>query len=739
MPARSKNFQRRLDAAIDDPNLATALHRALSTFRDRRAAAFADLDFDSMRADMHRRKADAIERLPELIEQFTREAEAVGTVVHLARTPDDACRIIGDLAKERRVKLAVKSKSMATEEIKLNDHLEKQGVRTVESDLGEWIIQLAGEHPSHLIAPAIHKTREEVAQIFSKKLKIKKVSDDPKEMVKIARERLRQSFIDADMGITGANVAIADTGTIAIVTNEGNGRLVSTLPPIHVAVLGVEKIVPTIDDAVAMLKLLPRSGTAQKITSYVSFVTGPSRTSDIELVPVMGVHGPKEMHIVLLDNGRLSTREDPELLDTLYCIRCGACSNVCPPYQVVGGHLFGHIYTGPIGLPLTAIHHGLRNVADPQSLCVSCNACATVCPVEIPIPQLILNVRSRVTQEFGLQRMKEEAFERWTEPEEGDRWVRRASLAARAVTGKDGFIEKIPLQGKLTKDRHLIAPARRPLRDTVDRIIDRGAANLYRIPESQAIGLKVAYFPGCLTDRVLPEMGAATIRVLQGCGCEVSFPQDQHCCGLVNLNSGDRPRARVLAEQTIEMLEQVEADWIVTNSTSCFAAMVQDYQSLFAGTPGWLERASGQAKRLIDITAFLDQVAKVAPMKWTTPGPRVTYHDSCQSHNALGIHDAPRRIVTEVLGLELVEMHDSSVCCGFGGSFSTDYPAVSAIIAGRKLDNASETSAEVILADNPGCIMQIRGALHARNSPMRALHLVELVDERMREHESAKG
>ena len=157
---------------------------------------------------------------------------------------------------------------------------------------------------------------------------------------------------------------------------------------------GVEKIVPTIDDAVAMLKLLPRSGTAQKITSYVSFITGPSRTSDIELIPVVGVHGPKEMHIVLLDNGRLQTREDPELLDTLYCIRCGACSNVCPPYQVVGGHLFGHIYTGPIGLPLTAIHHGLGNAADPQSLCVSCNACATVCPAEIPIPQLILNVRS---------------------------------------------------------------------------------------------------------------------------------------------------------------------------------------------------------------------------------------------------------------------------------------------------------------------------------------------------------
>jgi iron-sulfur cluster protein len=731
MPARSKEFQRRLDAAVDDPNLATALQRALSTFNERRTAAFAHLDFQAMRSDMHRRKVDAINRLPELIEQFTQQAEAVGAVVHLAKTPEDACRIIADLAAERKIKLAVKSKSMATEEIRLNDYLDKRGIDAVETDLGEWIIQLAGEHPSHLIAPAIHKTREEVAQIFSKKLKIKKVSDDPKEMVKIARARLRQSFIDAGMGITGANVAIADTGTIGIVTNEGNERFVATLPPIHVAVLGVEKIVPSIDDAVALLKLLPRSGTAQQITSYVSFITGPSRSSDIELVSVVGVHGPKEMHIVLLDNGRMEARLDPELLDTLYCIRCGACSNVCPPYQVVGGHSFGYIYTGPIGLPLTAIHHGLGNAADPQSLCLSCNACAMVCPAEIPIPQLIMNVRSRVTEKFGLPRIKEEAFERWTDPVEGDRWVRRAALAAAPLKDSDGFIEKIPFQKKLTEGRHLIAPPRKPLRDRAARIIREGAKGGRRFADSKATGLRVAYFPGCLTDRVLPEMGAATIRVLQACGCEVSFPKAQHCCGLVALNSGDRPRGRVMAEQTIEMLETVQADWIVTNSTSCYAAMAQDYQQLFADSPGWQERAATQARRLIDVTTFLDQVAQLGPETWSMPGPRVTYHDACQSHNALGIREAPRRLITEVLGLELTEMHDSSVCCGFGGSFSTDYPAISAIIAGRKLDNAGRTEADVIVADNPGCLMQIRGALHARHSPQRALHLVELIDERL--------
>ncbi|MBX6342239.1 MAG: lactate utilization protein, partial [Thermomicrobiaceae bacterium] len=465
MPARSKTFQRELDAAVRDPHLATALHRALSTFRDRRAAAFAGMDFEGMRADLRRRKEDAIARLPELIEQFTREAEAVGAVVHRAATIDDARRIVGEIATSRGAKLVVKSKSMATEEIRLNPYLESLGMRVVETDLGEWIIQLAGDHPSHLIAPAIHVTREQVAALFSKEAG-EEIPSDPRELVAFARRALRRAFIEADLGISGANVAIAESGTLVIVTNEGNARLVTTLPPVHVAVLGVEKIVPTLDDAAAILKLLPRSGTAQKLTSYISFITGPSRSSDIELTPVVGVHGPKELHIVLLDNGRMAAREDDELRDTLYCIRCGACSNVCPPYQVVGGHLFGYIYTGPIGLPLTAIHHGLEAAADPQSLCVSCNACETVCPARIPIPRLILDVRSRVAEELGLPRMKAEAFERWQDPKRGDRWARLAALGATLVAD-DGYVERVPLQPKLTEGRHLLAPAARPLRARV--------------------------------------------------------------------------------------------------------------------------------------------------------------------------------------------------------------------------------------------------------------------------------
>jgi Fe-S oxidoreductase len=228
-------------------------------------------------------------------------------------------------------------------------------------------------------------------------------------------------------------------------------------------------------------------------------------------------------------------------------------------------------------------------------------------------------------------------------------------------------------------------------------------------------------------------MGEAVVRVLEACGCRVVFPLDQHCCGLVAANMGDRPRARVMARQTIQMLEATEADWFVTNSTSCLAAVAQDYQHLFRADPEWRERAARQAERLIDFTTFLDRVAALEPQRWVRPGPRVTYHDACQSHNALGIRAAPRRLLTEVLDCELVEMRESSVCCGFGGSFSVDYPQLSSAILARKLDNAAQTGAELIVTDNPGCLMQIRGGLHARGSTVRAVHLAELIAERLGE------
>ncbi len=724
-----REFKRRVDAAVGDQQLRTALQRALPEFGRRRIRAFEDQDFAARRRRVHDLKTDAIARLPELVERFTREAEAVGAVVHRAATAEDARRIICDIITERGGELVVKSKSMVTEEIQLNPAIEARGIRVVETDLGEWIMQLAGEHPSHLIAPAVHKTREQVAELFSKETG-EDLPADPAELVRVARVRLRQAFIDADVGISGANIAIADSGTLVIVSNEGNGRLVTTLPPVHIAVLGIEKIVPTMEDATAILQVLPRSGTGQKITSYVSFMTGPSRSADIELTLTTGVHGPKEQHIVLLDNGRWAARDDEELHEALHCIRCGACSNVCPPYQIVGGHVFGHIYTGPIGLIMTAMHHGLENAAGPQSLCASCNACEMVCPAEIPIPRLILDVRARAVEAFGQSTLKGFAISRWTDPKAGERWAGLAARAASVVAGDDGVVRHIPLKPSFTDGRALLAPATRPFRA---RFAAVNAEPARQLPSSQVAGATVAVFPGCMTDRITPGMAEAMVRVLRACGCEVRYPIDQHCCGLVALNSGDRRHGREMAEQTIRVLEATEADWVVTNSTSCLGAMLQDYQHLFRHDDAWRERAAAQAARLIDITTFVDEQARLDATDFppVTDAPVVTYHDACQSHNALGLGDGARHIIQDVLGLELREMNDSSVCCGFGGSFAMDYPNVSSAILAKKLDNILATGAGVVVSDNPGCLMQVQGGLASRDEPVRVLHVVELLAERI--------
>src|SRR5690348_3533185 len=352
----------------------------MTGLRGRRNVAFESFDFEKGRAELKRRRQANLDRLPELLELFTQRLSAVGGVVHFANDAAEAREIVGqicfragaDLPAGKRM-VVTKSKSMATEEIELNKYLESLGMEVVETDLGERMVQLTHTHPSHLIAPAIHLTKEDAAKVFGTEPTIEAIQLH-------ARESLRQKFIDATVGISGANIAIAETGTIVIVSNEGNVDLTTTLPPVHIALFGIDKLVASLDDAVAMLRMLPRSGTGQLITNYVNWITGPSRSADIEQSLTIGVHGPSEMHCVILDNGRGEMLADPMFRDAMTCIRCGACSNACPPFMAVSGHQFGHIYNGPIGLVLTPFHHGLEEADLPNTLCVQCNACQEICP-----------------------------------------------------------------------------------------------------------------------------------------------------------------------------------------------------------------------------------------------------------------------------------------------------------------------------------------------------------------------
>src|SRR5579863_2494538 len=474
-------FEERLAVALKDENMHSALTRFAPSWRASRRDIFAteeadygsDFSFAHMRTTLREAKDYAIEHQEEVVAQFRSQAEAAGAIIYEARTAEDANRYITELCQRKGIDLVVKSKTMASEETELNYYLEARGIKAVETDLGEWVAQLSHERPSHMVMPIIHKTRQQVGEVLTEALGREISRDNVAEQVAVIRVEHRKSFLNAGMGISGANALIAESGTVMIMTNEGNGRLVTSLPPVHVVMAGYDKLIGTFAEAMTQLRLLARSATAQHITSYTTFITGPATPGH-------------EMHIVLLDNGRSEMRDDPRFKDALRCIRCAACANICPPYAQVGGHAFGYIYSGAIGLVVTPFHHGLEADAGPQSLCVSCNACETVCPVEIPLPSLILDVRSRVVEVKGLHWIKKLVFGAMARPRFFDLALRLISFAQFPITRGTNFIRarnfgilgKLPLpylrpMVKLASWRSLPAFASRPLRDRVQRQLAR--------------------------------------------------------------------------------------------------------------------------------------------------------------------------------------------------------------------------------------------------------------------------
>lgn len=384
-----KTFRRRAGAAIADARLQKSLASATGRFRQHRQEALAELPgADPMRTHFKQLRAATIANLAEHLHTFETNATAAGAQVHWALDGAEAARIVTEIAQKHGVNLAVKSKSMVTEEIHLNRALAEHGIQAVETDLGEWIVQLAGETPSHIIAPAIHKTREQVAELLSQEAGRQLPTDIP-ALTEQARRRLREKFLQAGMGISGGNIAVADSGSVVLVTNEGNGRMVTSLPKVHVAVIGIEKVAPTWDEATVWLSLLARSATGQPLSIYTSVITGPARAGDED--------GPEEVHIILLDNRR-SAQLGTQYEEVLQCIRCGACVNVCPVYQHAGGHSYGSPYSGPIGAVVSPLLFGLaEHGALPQASSL-CGACLEVCPAQIDLPRMLLALRQDEVQ-----------------------------------------------------------------------------------------------------------------------------------------------------------------------------------------------------------------------------------------------------------------------------------------------------------------------------------------------------
>jgi L-lactate dehydrogenase complex protein LldF len=423
MRIETEQFKVKADQALGDPALQEALSRACGHIGRMRAKAFQEFpEGERLRDQAHWIKTGILDHLDSYLEQLERSATALGIKVHRAETAEDGCLYIENLIQSRGIDMVVKGKSMTTEEIGLNPALEKIGVQVWETDLGEFIVQLAKEPPSHIIAPAIHKTQEEIAVLFNRVLGVP-LSATPEELTRAAREFLRKKYFQAGMGISGANFALARTGTLVIVENEGNARMCTTFPKIHVAVMGIEKVIPGLAELAVFLKILARSATGQKMSTYMSFLNGPARSDEDD--------GPEEMHLILLDNGRSRILRDPEMRTSLYCLRCGACLNVCPVYQKIGGHPYGWVYSGPIGATIVPQYLGLLRAKDLPMASTLCGACAGVCPVRIPIPDLLLKLRQRIQESGGTGFYEKSLLTFWSTLQSRPSWSKAAISLAR--------------------------------------------------------------------------------------------------------------------------------------------------------------------------------------------------------------------------------------------------------------------------------------------------------------------
>lgn len=616
------------------------LRDALFRTLDKRSEAIQLLapDFEKFRHEAREAKAHAVNNLDKLLQQFIQNCEKRGTRVYVAKDAEDACRIVYRIAEQKNARLITKSKSMTTEEIGLNQFLEKHGLKVVDTDLGELIVQLAGERPFHLVYPAVHKTRQDVAELFSREAG-RKLSDDISELMNFAREYLRERFLTADLAITGVNIAIAETGTVIVETNEGNDRLGNIPAKTYIAVMGMEKLVEKIEDALKLIVAHPVSSTGQWLTNYVSFLSG--RT------PLAGHAEEREMHIVIVDNGRSSMRDDPVFREALYCIRCGACMNICPTYSSLGGHVFGHIYTGPIGIPWTAFVHGLEKAAEFAPLCISCGLCKEICPTIIDMPYMIAEVKHRYVQKGGQLFVNKVVESYETAYRMGSKFPRLFNtLISSTITRL--FMEKfLGIERRRTLPRVAAKPLDKLLRG---KVVENGA--------------DAVFFADFFARYLRPDIGAKAVDALIQAGYRVSLPP-QRSSGYPYFAYGDLDKARKLAEYNVGNLSKALGDGavIVSIEPTATYTLKHLYPKLLNHSPD-AEKVSEATTSLTMLlhNLLIDGRLEAKPMM----EGRAAVHIPCHERAFNSCREVVALLNTAGIDATVVE---TGTCCGMAGTF----------------------------------------------------------------------
>ena len=702
-------------------------------------------DYESLKDEARAIKEDAIERLPDLIDQVRETVEANGGTVYIADDAEDANQYITELTAERRdADRLVKSKSMTSEEIEVNEALAEAGVDVVETDLGEWVLQVADEAPSHIVAPAIHKSREAIAELFAERFDPEDPPETAEELTMFARERLGELVEDADVGMTGANFIAADSGTMLLVTSEGNARKTVTATDTHVAVAGVEKLVPTVEDFSPFVELIGRSGTGQDVTSYISTLTPPvdSPVPDFEAdadALADGSAEDRDFHLVLIDNGRMSMRDDEELKETLYCIRCSACSNACGNFQSVGGHAFGgETYSGGIATGWEAGIEGLDTAAEFNDLCTGCSRCVPACPVGIDIPWINTVVRDRVNRGEVKSRQTDWVFEELVPDEEpagldlGTRFVGNYETVAKLGSLIAPLSNKLADVGPLRaltervtgidRRRDLPAFASETL---VDWFEGRGGA---AVPVEEAERTAVLY-PDTATNYVDVERGKAAVRALEALGVHLRIPEVPGS-GRPPLSQGMIASATAKAEDVYAgLVTHVDAGRdVVVIEPSDLAMFRSEYERLLPESS--FERLADASYDVMEYLFGLienggDPAALRAPAAGTGPvasGDRVAYHPHCQART-IGVGEHATAVM-ERLGYD-VRVSDTE-CCGMAGSFGykTDYYELSMDV-GEPIEAQFGDTDRTVVASGTSCGEQLDALLGS--APM---HPVELVAPR---------
>jgi iron-sulfur cluster protein len=700
MPKDYSSLKQKIAKSLSHPERSGALMAATKRSRNARTLQLASMtDSANLLSEVKSLKTRSIADLDNLIERFVGISEKNGARVIVAKTGQEVVDYVTSLALKNRVKLIGKAKSLTTEEIELNHYLEKDDIDVVETDLGERIIQLAGEKPFHLVFPAVHKSQQEVAELFSNSFGTR-VPNDLNEIMRTIRNELRPIFLESGIGITGANVAVAETGTIVIETNEGNARLVSAIPDIHIVIVGMEKVVATWEEALKLVMAHPLSATGTRLTNYVSMIT--------KRRPLEG-HPKRELHIVILDNGRSEMRKDPWLKEALNCIRCGACMNICPTYGVVGGHTFGYIYPGPIGIPWTEEIHGLDKASDFAHLCISCGLCREICPADIDIPMMIAKVKEKDVISNG-QLLPNKILSK------SDRFARIAS----ATSPLSNWV----IQHRVTRlfmDQFLGIEKRRKLPRFERVTFEKRFAKLQKTIANYRG--KVIYFPDIFANYNRPDLAEKAVTLLQSEGIEVLLPRGLKPSGMPYISYGELGAARKIAKHNVDLLAgfvRQGYDIVATEPTATYC--LRDIYPKLLDESGESIQVSQHSFEFFEYLAT--HAENRGTSKETKRVGRIGLHIPCHQR---GLSSGRHTIqVLNKNGFD-VKVIETGTCCGMAGTFGLKKGSLGyelSMAVGKPLFELFEDdkTIELIATESSVCAQQL-----VDGTSLRVVHPLDLL------------